>query len=58
MQCDICLDDFPQLDMYCARGSQRKLTVKEARDGCGHFSCLACMQVCMLHDSHMSVTFP
>ena len=46
MQCEICLEAFPRQDMYCARGSQKKLPVKEVRDGCGHYCCQACMQVC------------
>ncbi len=43
-QCDICLEEFPQIEMLCARGSQNKLTVQEAREGCLHFSCKECME--------------
>ncbi len=43
-QCDICLEEFPEIEMLCARGSQKKLTVQEAREGCRHFSCKGCME--------------
>ena len=45
IQCDICLEDALQIDMLCARGSHKRLAVQDAKDGCRHFSCQACMQV-------------
>ena len=49
MQYEICLEEFPQLDMFCARGAgdkgHQKLTATEVREGCGHLCCKTCTQV-------------
>ena len=50
-QCEVCLEEFHQMDMLCAWGTshQQKLHAAGAKEvldsGCGHYCCHACMQV-------------
>ena len=49
-QCEVCLEEFHQMDMFCAWGSSHQQKpaagAKEVLDtSCGHYCCQACMQV-------------